>query len=306
MNNAMLPRFFHKYPMFSRWVLGGACLGLAAGLVRAQQDFSKVEVKVSKVAGNVYMLEGSGGNIGVSVGDDGILIVDSEFAPLAPKIKAALHTLSAKPIRFVLNTHFHGDHTGGNSEFGREAVIVAHDNVHQRLLAGTDGKPTPREALPLISFNDTATVHLNGEDIRALHFPHGHTDGDSIIYFPKSNVAHMGDDFVTYGFPFVDGNGGGSIGGMITALEKALTQLPADVKIIPGHGPVSTPDDVRKFIAMMKDTRDLVAQARKAGKSAAEMKQAHLLAKYEADYNKGFIKAETWIEQLDQELAKQP
>ncbi len=274
-----------------------AVLTLTATLAPAQDNFSKVEIKVTKVAGNVYMLEGSGGNIAVSVGDDGVLMVDDEFAPLAPKIKAAIKGLSGKPIRFVLNTHFHGDHSGGNPEFGREAVIVAHDNVHQRLKAGTDGKAPLPESLPVISFNDTATVHLNGEDIRAIHFPHGHTDGDSVIYFPKSNVVHMGDDFVTYGFPFVDTGSGGSISGMIAGLEKALAMLPPDVRVIPGHGPISTPDDVRKFIAMMKDTRTLVANALQAGQSAEDMKKANVLAKY-ADLGKGFIKTDVWIDQL--------
>ncbi len=274
-----------------------AVLTLTTTLAPAQDNFSKVEIKVTKVAGSVYMLEGSGGNIAVSVGDDGVLMVDDEFAPLAPKIKAAIKGLSGKPIKFVLNTHFHGDHSGGNPEFGRDAVIVAHDNVHQRLKAGTDGKAPLPESLPVISFNDTATVHLNGEDIRAIHFPHGHTDGDSVIYFPKSNVVHLGDDFVTYGFPFVDTGSGGSISGMIAGLEKALAMLPPDVRVIPGHGPISTPDDVRKFIAMMKDTRTLVANALQAGQSAEDMKKANVLAKY-ADLGKGFIKTDAWIEQL--------
>ena len=278
-------------------------LTLTTTLALAQSDFSKVEIKVTKVAGSVYLLEGSGGNIAVSVGDDGVLMVDDEFAPLAPKIKAAIKGLSDKPIKFVLNTHFHGDHSGGNPEFGREAVIVAHDNVHQRLKAGTDGKAPLPESLPVISFNDTATVHLNGEDIRAIHFPHGHTDGDSVIYFPKSNVVHMGDDFVTYGFPFVDTASGGSISGMIAGLEKALAMLPPNVRVIPGHGPISTPDDVRKFIAMMKDTRALVANALQAGQSAEDMKKANVLAKY-GDLGKGFIKTDAWIEQLCADVKK--
>src|SRR5712671_5827374 len=179
----------------------------------AQQDFSKVEIKATKVSGQVYMLEGAGGNIGVSVGDDGIVLVDDQFAPLAPKIKAALKEITDKPVKFVLNTHFHGDHTGGNSQFGKEATIIAHENVRKRLelggtVAGNEVKPAPKEALPVITFNDRASVHLNGEDIKAIHFPNGHTDGDSVIFFPQANVVHMGDDFVTYGFPFVDAANG--------------------------------------------------------------------------------------------------
>src|SRR5216684_221196 len=220
------------------------------GAARAQQDFSKVEIKVSKVAGSVYMLEGSGGNIGVSVGDDGIVIVDDQFAPLAPKIKAALKGITDKPLKFVLNTHFHGDHTGGNAQFGTDATIIAHENVRKRLqqggtVGGNAVPPVPKEALPVVTFNDRATVHLNGEDIRAIHFPNGHTDGDSVIFFPKSNVVHMGDDFVTYGLPFVDVHNGGSVSGMIAGCEKVLGMTSPDVKFIPGHGPISTPSDLR-------------------------------------------------------------
>jgi cyclase len=274
----------------------------------AQQDFSKVEIKVTKVAGTVYMLEGAGGNIGVSVGEDGIVMVDDQFAPLAPKIREALKGLTDKPIKFVLNTHFHGDHTGGNAQFGAEAPIIAQENVRKRLqeggsVAGSEVKTAAKAGLPVITFNDRATVHLNGEDIRAIHFPHGHTDGDSIIFFPQSNVLHMGDDFVTYGFPFVDVRSGGSVSGMIAGVEMALSLAPSDVKIIPGHGAVSTTADVRQFVQMLKDTRALVAQAAGQGKKADEMKQEHLLAKYET-LGKGFIKTDAWIDLLYAEVTQ--
>ena len=266
------------------------------------QDFSKVEIKATKVAGAVYMLEGSGGNIGVSVGEDGIVLVDDQFAPLAPKIKAALKQITDKPIKFVLNTHFHGDHTGGNAQFGNEATIIAHDNVRKRLESGgkvqqNSVSASPKEALPVITFNDRASVHLNGEDIRAIHVPNGHTDGDSIILFPKSNVVHMGDDFVTYGFPFVDVQNGGSISGLIAGIEKVLTMIPADAKIIPGHGPLSSPADIQKFVQMLKDTRGLVAHAAQEGKTVGQMKSEHLLSKYE-DFGKGFIKTDAWLDLL--------
>jgi cyclase len=227
-----------------------AALVLFAGslLLGQDQDFSKVQIKVSKVAGNVYMLEGAGGNIGASVGDDGIVVVDDQYAPLADRIQAALKGITDKPVRFIINTHYHGDHTGGNEFFQKQAPIIAHDNVRKRLeqggAAGNGGsvhleqKAQPKGALPIITFDHDVTVHLNGEDIRALHVPAGHTDGDSVIYFPKSNVVHMGDDFVTYGFPFIDVDSGGSIDGMISGVENAIAQLPADVKIIPGHGQV--------------------------------------------------------------------
>jgi glyoxylase-like metal-dependent hydrolase (beta-lactamase superfamily II) len=279
-----------------------------AGVAVAQQDFSKVQIKVTKVAGTVYMLEGAGGNIGVSVGEDGVVLVDDQFAPLAPKIREALKGITDKPIKFVLNTHFHGDHTGGNAQFSSEAPIIAQENVRKRLkeggmVAGTEVKPASKEALPVITFNDRATVHLNGEDIRAIHFPNGHTDGDSVIFFPQSNVVHMGDDFVTYGFPFVDVRSGGSVSGMIAGVEKVLGMTPPDAKIIPGHGPLSTPADVRKFVQMLKETRALVAQAADQGKSAEQMKQDRLLAKYE-ELGKGFIKTEVWIDLLYAEATK--
>src|SRR5499427_5076002 len=224
-------------------------LFLAVVSGQAQTDFSKVEIKVQKVAGTVYMLEGAGGNIGASVGDDGIVVVDDEFLPLAEKIEAALKGISDKPVKFVLNTHWHGDHTGGNPHFGEKVPIIAQENVRKRLAEGGktrfgETKPAPKVALPVITFDDKVSVHLNGEDIRAIHIPHGHTDGDSVIFFPQSNVVHMGDDFVTYGFPFIDVKNGGSVSGMVAGVEKVLTMMPQDVKVIPGHGPISTPDDV--------------------------------------------------------------
>src|SRR5690242_9523052 len=283
---------------------------LAMAAAAQQGDYSKVQIKVTKVAGTVYMLEGAGGNIGVSVGEDGIVIVDDQFAPLAPKIKAALKGITDKPIRFVLNTHFHGDHTGGNAQFSGDAPIIAQENVRKRLKEGTTAggqttPPAPKEALPVITFNDRATVHLNGEDIRAIHFPNGHTDGDSVIFFPKSNVVHMGDDFVTYGFPFVDVHNGGSVSGMIAGVEKVLTMVPADVKIIPGHGAISSPADVRKFVEMLKGTRALVAKASREGKTADQMKSEHLLSQYE-DLGKGFIKTDAWIDLLLADIEKNP
>jgi cyclase len=293
-----------KSPMRFGVVLFAALVFLASSQAQ-ERDFSKVEIKAEKVADGIYMLIGSGGNIGVSVGEDGIVIVDDQFAPLAPKIQAALKGISDKPVRFVLNTHYHFDHTGGNQEFGKLGTIIAHDNVRKRLAQGSTVKrfnvttpPAPKDALPVITFDQSATVHLNGEDIRAIHFPRGHTDGDSVILFPKANVVHMGDDFVTYGFPFVDIDGGGSVSGMIAGVEKVLSMVPADAKFIPGHGPLSTADDVRKFLAMMKDTRAIVADAVRKKITPEQMKQQKILAKYEEQYGKGFLKADDWIDIL--------
>jgi cyclase len=293
-----------------------AALLFAGSLAVAQdQDFSKIQMKVTKVAGNVYMLEGGdAGNIGASVGDDGIVIVDDQYAPLAEKIQAALKGITDKPVRFIINTHYHDDHTGGNAYFQKQAPIIAQDNVRKRLETGGpagnggsvhfDAKPAAKEALPIITFDHDVTVHLNGEDIRALFFPAGHTDGDSIIFFPKSNVVHMGDDFVTYGFPFIDIESGGSINGMIDGVEKVVAQVPPDVKIIPGHGPVSNLDDVRAYLTMLKSTRDAVASALKEGKTLDEMKQAKLLDPWKR-YSGDFINEDAFLETLFNSLTGQ-
>jgi cyclase len=255
-----------------RWTLCVLSLcALAAASAGQQQDFSKVQMKVSKVAGNVYLLEGAGGNIGASVGEDGIVIVDDQYAPLADRIQAALKAITDKPVRFIINTHYHPDHTGGNEYFQKQAPIIAQDNVRKRLESGGVGgnggsihmdlKPAAAGALPILTFDHDVTIHLNGEDIRALYFPAGHTDGDSIIFFPHANVVHMGDDFVTYGFPFIDLDAGGSIDGIIDGVEKVMAAVPPDVKIIPGHGAVSNLDDLKAYAAMLKGTREAVAQA---------------------------------------------
>ena len=234
-------------------------------LAIAQDDFSKVEIKATKVNGNVYMLQGSGGNIGVSVGTDGILIVDDQFAPLADKIKATLKTLGEGKLKFILNTHWHGDHTGGNAQFGRDAPIIAHDNVRKRL--STEQRleffketvpAAPKEALPVITFDQSLSVHFNGEEIRVIHFPHGHTDGDSIIFFTTSNVVHMGDDFFAGRFPFVDLDSGGSVQGLTKNIGEIIPKVPAGAKLIPGHGPISTIDDLKAYHRMLIETTEIV------------------------------------------------
>ncbi len=281
---------------------------LLAPVAMAQQDFSKVEIKVTKVAGTVYMLQGAGGNIGASVGADGIVIVDDQYAPLADKIQAALKGITDKPVRFVINTHWHGDHTGGNAYFSKQGTIVAQENVRERLknggkVLGNDVKPAANEVLPIITFNDRASVHLNGEDIRAIHFPHGHTDGDSVIFFTQSNVVHMGDDFVTYGFPFIDLESGGSVRGMIAACEKVLATVAPDVKVIPGHGGLSTVADLKPFLAMLKDATARVENGIKQGKTADQLKQEKILAGYEQFGGPDkFIKTDQFIETLYNDL----
>ena len=279
---------------------------LALPAFAQQQDFSKVEIKVSKVAGTVYMLQGAGGNIGVSVGDDGIVIVDDEFAPLAPKIRAALATITSKPIRFILNTHYHGDHTGGNTEFSKDGPIIAHENVRKRLQTGTmtlgrTNPPIAKEGLPVITFNDRATVHLNGEDVRAIHMPHGHTDGDAVIWFTQSNVVHMGDDFFNGMFPFVDLENGGSVRGMATNVEAVVAQIRDDTKVIAGHGPLGDRASLRAFGEMLRASLAAFDAAMKSGKTLDQIKSEKVLAPWEK-WGGGFITADRWADTLYREL----
>ena len=288
-------------------------MSLCGAASAQQQDFSKVNITVTKVAGNVYMLQGEGGNIGVSVGDDGIVIVDDQYAPLADKIKAALKGISDKPVRFVINTHHHMDHTGSNAIFQAGAPVIAHDNVRKRLEAGgavgngvtmMDMKPSEKQALPIITFEHDMTLHLNGEDIRALHFASGHTDGDAVIFFPKSKVVHMGDDFVTYGFPFVDLASGGSVEGMIDAVDHVISMIPADTKVIPGHGGISTVEDMKAFLIMLRSTRSTVAKAVKRGQTLEQMRTQDILQPW-SKFSGPFVTKDGFLEALYNELTNQ-
>ncbi len=297
-----------------RVILFAAVLSLIAAAAAQEPDFSKVEIKVHRVAGSVYMLEGAGGNIGVSVGADGIVIVDDQYAPLAEKIRAALKGIADMPVRFVINTHYHGDHTGGNALFQERSPIIAQDNVRKRLASGgpagngasikMEVKPAEGKALPIITFDHDVTVHLNGDDIRALHIPAGHTDGDAIIFFPKSGVLHMGDDFVTYGFPFIDLDAGGSVRGLIAGLEALLPTIPPETKIIPGHGAVASVGDMKDFLTMLKETTAAVDKAMKQGKTLEQMKQEHLLEPWKK-WSGRFVSTDTWLETVYNDLSAQ-
>jgi cyclase len=265
------------------------------------QDFSKVEIKTIKVAGNIYMLQGAGGNIGVSVGPDGILIVDDQYAPLADKIKAALKSLGDGKLKFILNTHYHGDHTGGNPIFGQDAPIISQTNARKRLTAEQQSKffgwkfpAMAKEGLPVITFDQSVSVFFNGEEIKVIHFPHGHTDGDSVVFFTGANVVHMGDDFFQGRFPVVDLENGGNVEGMTKNVGDIISKLPADVKIIPGHGALSDLDGLKSFHRMLVETTAIVRKKMKAHKTLAQIKAEGLPEEWKA-WGAGYIKTEMWL-----------
>lgn len=268
---------------------------MALSTFAAAQDMANVEIKTEKVSGNIYVLFGAGGNIGVSVGDDGVYIVDDQFAPLTDKIKAAIAALSNKPIRFAINTHFHGDHTGGNENLGKDGtVIVAHDNVRLRMSEGSFVQAfnmrTPAQvgpALPVVTFNDQAGLHLNGEQARMHHVSNAHTDGDSIVYFEGSNVVHMGDTFFMGSFPFIDVPNGGSIDGVIAAANKVLLLVNDETRIIPGHGPVTDSKGLTAYRDMLVDVRGRVAALKAEGKTLEEVQAANPVAEH-IEANNGF------------------
>jgi glyoxylase-like metal-dependent hydrolase (beta-lactamase superfamily II) len=280
-------------------------LVLGAGLVHrlhAQQNFDNVSITATHVAGNIHMLTGAGGNIGVSAGADGLLVVDDQFAPLAGKIRAALKGINPGKVAFVLNTHYHGDHVGGNEALGKEGTIIAHDNVRKRLVSGHqpfggEAQSVAAGALPVVTYSQSVTLHFNGEAIEVIHFPGGHTDGDSVVFFTGANVVHMGDHLFVGMYPFVDLSAGGSVQGMAANIEAVLARIGPDTKVIPGHGPLSGAAELRSALEMLRETLAVVRAARGAGKSLEEVKAAGLPAKWDA-WGKGFIKPEQWIETL--------
>ena len=249
-------------------------------------------IKTTHVAGSVYMLEGRGGNIGVSVGEDGILIVDNQFDNMAPQIEAALADLGKGELKFVLNTHWHGDHTGGNAHFGQKATVLAHENVRERLKKKSG---TPKSALPVITFKESSSVHFNGEEIRLLHLGAGHTDGDVIIWFTDSNVIHMGDQFFNGRFPYIDLASGGRVLGYQRNVTKILNALPEGAKIIPGHGPLGDKQDLQNFSTMLMETINPVRQAISQGKTLDQIKAAGVDEKYKA-WAVGFINTPRWLQ----------
>lgn len=284
-------------------ILTAVLLVWAAGL------HAQGEVHIQPLAGSVYLITGPGGNVAASIGEDGILLVDDKFEKVAPEIRRAVASIKSGPIRFILNTHWHHDHTEGNKVFGKESIIVAHENVRKRLMSPTrtdfGARPAlPPHAWPIITFDESVNIYFNGEKIEIRHFDHAHTDGDAVIYFTKSNVVHLGDIFFNPMFPFVDLNNGGNAAHLAEVVDQIVATIPQGARIIPGHGPVATRQDLIRYRDMLKATTQLVKKAVEEGQSLEQIQQSDLLKDF-ASWGEGFISTRTWIELLYRSLTKQ-
>jgi len=262
-------------------------------------DFEKAQIRTEKVAEGVWVLISVGGNIGVSAGPDGVFLVDDQYAPLTPKVKAAVAALSDRRLRFILNTHWHPEHTGGNKDLGEAgALIVAHDNVRRRMSTeqfieafGMKVPPSPEKALPVVTFDNAVTLHINGDDIHAFHVPPAHTDGDAVVHFRRADVIHMGDLYFNGMYPFIDVASGGSFEGMIAGADRALALAGEKTRVIPGHGPVGGRAELRAYRDMLATVRDRVKPLVQAGKTPAEVAAARPTADLDAKWGGGFLKA---------------
>lgn len=268
----------------------------------AQDRFAGVEMEREKVTDNLYMLRGAGGNIAVFAGGDGVFMVDDQFAPLTEKIRRAVSAISDEPLRFVINTHWHGDHTGGNEKFGEAgALVVAHENVRERMSteqfieAFQRRVPaSPAAALPVITFTDATTFHWNGDTVRVQHVDPAHTDGDSIVYFAGANVIHTGDIYFNGSYPFIDLSSGGSVNGVIAAMDTVLAMADKKTRIIPGHGPLSDRAELKAQRDMLVALRDRIRKLIDAGNSREQVIAARPTKAYDGKYGQGFMKPDIW------------
>ncbi len=270
--------------------------------------FAKVEIKTEQLGDGIAVLFGAGGNIGVSYGPDGTVLIDDQFAPLTPKIQAAVAALGAEPVKYLINTHWHYDHSGGNENFGKAgALIMAHDNVRERMegkqTSGNGNDPaSPKEALPVVTYHDGVKLHLNGDEVHVKHMAHAHTDGDSIVFWKNANVLHMGDlYFNQVTLPFIDINSGGNARGVLAAAEKALTMVNDETKIIPGHGPMATKADLTDYRDMMKSVIGSVEKARGEGKTLEQIQAMKPAAQWDTNKD-AFIKGDAFVEAVFKSL----
>ena len=266
----------------------------ASSLSATARDFSDTKIETTKAAGDVYMLTGPGGNIGVLATGEGLLLVDDKFAPLAEKIEQAMKAIADQKLKYVVNTHYHGDHTGSNSYFSHKAPIFAHHNVRNRL---NNNDKLTKDALPVVTYDQGVTIHLANEEVQLTHLPKGHTDSDTVVYFKQANVLHTGDLFFEGRFPYVDLKGGGSVDGYIANVNYMLKVFPDDVVIIPGHGEMTDKAGLQKFADMMSDTSKQVKAQLKAGRTEAEILAAGVEDKYKA-LSWRFITEGRWLKTL--------
>ena len=286
-----------------RFLAPALALALAAPLLAQEQDFSKVEVKAEKVAEGVYMLTGAGGNIGLSIGKSGSLVIDDQYAPLSDKILAMIKTLSPDPVRFIVNTHWHGDHTGGNENMAKPgAFLVAHENVRKRMgseqfiaLFNQKVPASPEAALPVVTFAEGVSFHWNGDEVRAYHVAPAHTDGDTVVQFVKADVVHMGDCFFNGNYPFIDTSSGGKVDGVVAAADRVLAGVSEKTRIIPGHGPVASKADLQAYRDTVKAIRDRVAKLKAEGKTKEAAVAAKPSAEFDAKWGQGFVKPDVFV-----------
>ena len=279
---------------------------LAAATAASAQDFAKIEFRSTRLTDTLHLLQGAGGNILVSAGDDAVFLIDDDYAPMTAKLKEAIGRITRKPVNFVLNTHYHFDHVGGNEALAREGVlVVAHDNARKRMsseqfIALFQAKipPSPRGALPVVTFGGDISFHINGETIHAFHAPAAHTDGDTIVHLRGSDLIHLGDIFFNGSYPFIDASSGGTADGVLAAMDRVLALATDKTRIVPGHGPLASKADLQRHRDMIATVTARIKELRKAGRSDAQIRDAKPAAEFDTDYGRGFIRGDRFIDMM--------